>query len=57
VALGLSVYHVTEPEVRAAIAPADYEEHIALMEMAMDTPAISQAVREVRRDAQSVSER
>jgi betaine reductase len=57
VALGLPVFHITEPEVRAAISPADYEEHVALMEMAMDAPAIAAAVREVRRDAQSVSER
>jgi betaine reductase len=57
VALGLPVYHVTEPEVREALAPADYEEHIALMEMAMDAPAIAQAVRSVRLETQSVSER
>ena len=50
VALGLAVYHVTEPEVKAQIAPGDYEEHVALMEMAMDAAAIGEAVAAVRRE-------
>jgi glycine reductase len=50
VALGLPVYHVTEPEVKAQIAPGDYEEHVALMEMAMDAAAIGAAVAGVRRE-------
>ena len=48
VALGLPVYHITEDTMKAQIAPEDYEEHVALMEMAMDAPAIAEAVREVR---------
>jgi len=48
VPLGLPVYHVTEDAVRQAIAPAEYEEHLALMAMAMDVDAIGAAVREVR---------
>lgn len=48
VALGLPVYHVTEDAVKADIAPADYEEHLALMAMAMDVDAIAAAVRAVR---------
>lgn len=48
VALGLPVYHVTEPEVKARIAPADYEDHVALMEMAMDAAAVGEAVAAVR---------
>jgi betaine reductase len=47
-ALGLPVYHVTEDAVKAAIAPADYEEHLALMAMAMDVDDIGRAVRDVR---------
>jgi betaine reductase len=50
VALGLPVYHVTEDAVRAEIAPADYDEHLALMAMAMDVDAIAAAVRAVRDD-------
>jgi betaine reductase len=48
VALGLPVYHVTEEALKAQIAPAEYDEHVALMAMAMDVDAIAQAVRGVR---------
>ena len=48
VALDLPVYHVTEYAVKADIAPADYDEHLALMAMAMDVDAIAAAVRAVR---------
>jgi glycine/sarcosine/betaine reductase complex component A len=48
VALGLPVYHVTEDAVKAEIAPADYDEHLALMAMAMDVDAIAAAVRAIR---------
>lgn len=51
VALGLPVFHVTEAPVKAQIPPAEYEEHVALMEMAVDAPAIAAAVREVREGA------
>jgi glycine/sarcosine/betaine reductase complex component A len=50
VALGLPVYHITEPVVKRQIAPADYEEYIALMEMALDSAAIGEAVAAVRRE-------
>ena len=36
VSLGLPVYHILEPEVRASIDPKIYEEEVALMEMAME---------------------
>jgi glycine reductase len=46
--LGLSVYHITESEVKAAI-PADiYDEHVALMAMVLDVDDIPTAVRKVR---------
>ena len=48
VALQLPVYHVTEDAVKAAIAPGDYDEHLALMVMAMDVDGIAAAVRAVR---------
>jgi glycine/sarcosine/betaine reductase complex component A len=46
--LGLDVYHITEPEVKAVIAPAVYEEHVALMTMVLDVDDIAAAVRDVR---------
>ena len=48
VALGLPVYHVTEGAVKAELAASDYDEHLALMAMAMDTDALAAAVRAVR---------
>jgi glycine/sarcosine/betaine reductase complex component A len=48
VSLKLPVYHVTEPEIRALVEPDVYAEQIELMEMALDTQAIHQAVRSVR---------
>ena len=48
VSLKLPVYHVTEPEVRAVVDPAVYAEQIEMMEMALDTDAIHQAMRAVR---------
>lgn len=48
VALGLPVYHIAEPAVKAEVPPAAWDEHVALMEMAMDVGAIAQAVAEVR---------
>jgi betaine reductase len=46
--LGLSVYHITEPEVQVQIPPAVYDEHVALMSMVLDVDGIVAAVREVR---------
>ena len=48
VGLNLPVYHVTEGAVKAEIALADYDEHLALMAMAMDVDGIGAAVRAVR---------
>jgi glycine reductase len=46
--LGLAVYHITEPEVKAAIPPETYDEHVALMAMVLDVDDIVTAVRDVR---------
>ena len=46
--LGLPVYHITEPEVKAAIPTEVYDEHVALMAMVLDVDDIASAVREVR---------
>lgn len=48
VALGLPVYHVTEGAVKGQVPAATYEEHVALMEMVMDTAEIGRAVAEAR---------
>ena len=46
--LGLPAYHITEDVVKSQIASETYEEHVALMEMALDSNAIAQAVQDVR---------
>jgi betaine reductase len=48
VALGLPVYHIIEPEIKAQIDPACYEEHLKLMEIALDVDKISQTLTKVR---------
>ena len=48
VSLGLPVYHVLEPEVKALVAPAAYEEHLSLMEMVLESQAPIEAVRAIR---------
>jgi len=48
VSLGLPVYHVLEPEVRAVIAAPAYEQHLGIMEMVLESQAPLEAVRKVR---------
>src|SRR5579875_251938 len=48
VSLKLPVYHMTEPEIKAIVGPAVSAEQIEMMEIALDTDAIRQAVQEVR---------
>ena len=40
VQLGLACYHVVEPEIKAQIDPAVYEELVGMMEMVMDVDSI-----------------
>ena len=48
VPLGLAAYHIVEEEVKRQIPAADYEQHVALMEMVMEVAEIAAAVRGVR---------
>ena len=52
VALGLPVYHIIEPEIKAQIAPACYEDHLKLMEIALDVDKISETLTRLRRNKQ-----
>ena len=54
VSLGLPVYHVLEPEVRAEVTPAAYEQHLSLMELVLESDAPIQAVRAVRERSRPV---
>ena len=55
VQLGLPVYHIFEPEIKAQIPEEVYEEQVAMMELALDAETIVDAVRRVREDVQQVS--
>ncbi len=46
--LGLPVFHVTEDDVKAQVAPEVYEKHVALMELALEVDEIRKAVHDVR---------
>jgi betaine reductase len=48
VSLGLRVYHVLEPEIKAQIPAALYDQHLGIMEMVLESDAPMQAVRAVR---------
>jgi glycine reductase len=48
VALGLPVYHIMEPEIKAQIDPAVYQEHLGLMEIALEVEKITKAISRVR---------
>lgn len=54
VSLKLPVYHVFEDVIKAEADPAQWEEQIGMMELALNTEALANAVREVR-EANSVA--
>jgi len=50
VPLGLSVYHIVEPEIKAEVAPNVYEEQIAMMEMVLDVDRLAAEVSKMRQE-------
>ena len=44
----LPVFHIMEPEIKAQIDPAVYQEHLGLMEIALEVEKITKALRRVR---------
>ncbi|GAV23215.1 glycine/sarcosine/betaine reductase complex component A [Carboxydothermus pertinax] len=50
VSLGLRVYHILEPEIKAEIDPAVYEEQAAMMEMVLDVNALAAEVSKMREE-------
>lgn len=53
--LRLPVFHVTEDDVKAQVAPEVYEKHVALMELALEVGEIRKAVRDVREEKSKVA--
>ena len=48
ISLGLPVYHVLEPEMKAQFDPQVYKEQVSIMESVLEMDEIIQAVRGVR---------
>ena len=48
VSLGLPVFHIMEPEIKAQIDPELYREQLELMEIALDVDAIALGLNRVR---------
>jgi glycine reductase len=48
VALNLPVYHILEPEVRAAVPPDTYEAEVGVARYSLDADAIVAAVQKIR---------
>ncbi len=50
VSLGLTVYHVCEPEVKAEFDEAVYEEQVGMMEMVLDVDDIVNEMSNIRNE-------
>lgn len=48
VALGLAVYHATEPEFKEAVDPEVYDTQVGMMEMVLDIEAVASEMQSVR---------
>lgn len=48
VSLGLPVYHIFDPVIRAECDPAAWEEQISMMEMVLDPDGLAAAVKGIR---------
>jgi len=48
VSLGLPVYHVTEPEIKAAVNPDIYRDQVELLEMVLDVESIWSRMADIR---------
>ena len=46
--MGLPVYHIFDPVIRAECDPAQWEEQISMMEMVLDPEALAAAVKGMR---------
>ena len=50
VQLGLTVYHVCEPEIKNEVDPAVYDEQVGMMEMVMDVYDIISEMSSIRNE-------
>ena len=50
VAMGLPVFHILEPEIKAQIDPQMFDQHLELMDVALEVEKISNAIRRIREE-------
>ena len=50
VQLGLTVYNICEPEIKAEVDPAVYDEQVGMMEMVLDVDDIVSEMSAIRND-------
>ena len=50
VSLGLPIVHILEPEVKEQVDPEVYSAQVGLLELTLDTDAVHNAMRKLRRD-------
>ena len=50
VQLGLTVYHICEPEIKAEVDPAVYDEQVGMMEMVLDVDDIVSEMSAIHND-------
>ena len=55
--MGLTVFHVCEPEVKAEFDPAVYDEQVSMMEMVLDVDDIISEMSSIRSSTASTSNR
>lgn len=48
VQLGLPVYHILEPELKAQVDPEVYREQVGMMELVVDVPRLIEPLRKIR---------
>ena len=48
VQLGLPVYHILEPELKAQVDPEVYREQVGMMELVVDVPRLIEPLRRIR---------
>lgn len=51
VQLGLPVYHICEPEIKAEVDEAVYDDQISMMEMVLDVDDIAEEMNAIREQA------
>lgn len=48
VQLGLTVYHICEPEIKEEVDPAVYDDQVSMMEMVLDVDGIIEEMSSIR---------